>query len=71
MSDLITNQEQLLSDVLNNILPSTKNLYILVGYFYFSGFKDLHDELKDKQIRIGNFPMHSKKDIGKLLSALK
>jgi len=52
MSDLITNQEQLLADVLNNILPSTKNLYILVGYFYFSGFEEIYQNVDGKQIKI-------------------
>ena len=52
MSHLITNQEQLLTDVLNNILPSTKNLYILVGYFYFSGFEEIYKNVEGKQIKI-------------------
>lgn len=52
MSDLITNQDQLLADVLNNILPSTKNLYILVGYFYFSGFEEIYKNVDGKEIKI-------------------
>lgn len=41
-----------LSNSLKNILPQCDRIDALVGYFYFSGFKDLHHELKDKQIRI-------------------
>jgi len=41
-----------LSNNLKNILPNCDKIDALVGYFYFSGFKDLYHELKDKQIRI-------------------
>lgn len=51
-SQFITNQERLLSDVVNNILPSTQKLHALVGYFYFSGFQELYQNLSDKDIRI-------------------
>lgn len=48
----ITNKEQLLKDVINNILPLSNSLDILVGYFYFSGYQSLSEQLKDKNIRI-------------------
>lgn len=48
----ITNQQRLLSDVVNNILPSCQKLHALVGYFYFSGFQELYKNLMDKEIRI-------------------
>ena len=48
----ITNQGKLLSDVVNNILPSANQLYFLVGYFYFSGFQELYSQLKDKHVKI-------------------
>ncbi len=41
-----------LSSSLKTILPNCNKIDALVGYFYFSGFNDLHNELKDKQIRI-------------------
>jgi superfamily II DNA or RNA helicase len=41
-----------LSSNLKSILPNCDRIDALVGYFYFSGFKDLHNELKDKKIRI-------------------
>ena len=41
-----------LSSNLKDILPNCDRIDALVGYFYFSGFHDLHDELKDKQVRI-------------------
>ncbi len=37
---------------LKGTLPKCDRIDALVGYFYFSGFKDLHEELKDKKIRI-------------------
>jgi len=51
-SKFITNQEKLLSDVINHIIPESKGIYFLVGYFYFSGFFKLHHKLKDKQVKI-------------------
>lgn len=48
----ITNQQKLLSDVINNFLPSCDNLYFLVGYFYFSGFQELWQNLHDKKLKI-------------------
>lgn len=41
-----------LSAALKGIIPNCDRIDALVGYFYFSGFKDLHEELRDKQIRI-------------------
>jgi len=51
-SKFITNQEWLLSDVINNIIPESKGMYFLVGYFYFSGFFELYKKLKDKQVKV-------------------
>ncbi|OQY73823.1 MAG: hypothetical protein B6D44_06130 [Ignavibacteriales bacterium UTCHB2] len=48
----ITNQDKLLTEVFNNILPSSKSLYFLVGYFYFSGFEEIYKNVADKNIRI-------------------
>jgi len=48
----ITNQSKLLSEVFNNILPSSKSLYFLVGYFYFSGFEEIYKNIGDKNVRI-------------------
>ena len=48
----ITNQEKFLSEVINNILPSTQKLYVLVGYFYFSGFEELYKTIEDKEVKI-------------------
>ncbi|MEK7534309.1 MAG: hypothetical protein AAB600_03120 [Patescibacteria group bacterium] len=39
-----------LSSSLKIILPKCDRIDALVGYFYFSGFKDLHNELRDKHI---------------------
>ncbi len=51
-AQLITNRDKLLTDVINNILPSSKKLFFLVGYFYFSGFKEIYKNLEDKEIKI-------------------
>lgn len=51
-SSFITNKEKFLSDIINGILPKTDAVDILVGYFYFSGYMQLSEKLKDKQIRI-------------------
>jgi len=51
-NQLITNQEKLLSEVFNNILPSSQHLYFLVGYFYFSGFEEIYNNIEDKAIQI-------------------
>lgn len=51
-SSFITNKEKFLSDIINGILPKTDAVDILVGYFYYSGYIELSEKLKDKQIRI-------------------
>ncbi len=51
-SNFITNKERFLSDIINGILPKTEAVYMLVGYFYYSGYVQLSEKLRDKQIRI-------------------
>lgn len=51
-NQFITNTERLLAEVFNNILPSSKSLYFLVGYFYFSGFEEIYKNIKDKHLKI-------------------
>lgn len=51
-NSFITNKEKFLSDIINGILPKTNAVDILVGYFYYSGYVQLSEKLKDKQIRI-------------------
>lgn len=51
-NSFITNKEKFLSDIINGILPKTNAVDILVGYFYYSGYIQLSEKLKDKQIRI-------------------
>lgn len=49
----ITNEgTNTLSAALKDILPTCDRIDALVGYFYFSGFLDLKEDLKDKKIRI-------------------
>lgn len=51
-NSFITNQDKLLSDIINGILPKSKAVDILVGYFYFSGYKLISENLQDKNVRI-------------------
>jgi ERCC4-related helicase len=51
--NFITNQNnRFLSEIINGIIPKCDNSYFLVGYFYFSGFVELHEQLKDKNLRV-------------------
>lgn len=49
---LIDNRNQTLQDALQNALHSADRIDIAVGFFYFSGFQALANELKDKKVRI-------------------
>lgn len=51
-SSFITNKDKFLSDIINGILPKTDAVDILVGYFYYSGYVKLSENLKSKNIRI-------------------
>ena len=48
----ITNKDKLLSDIINGILPKSQSLDVLVGYFFFSGYKLISEKLIDKHVRI-------------------
>ena len=49
---LINNRNQTLQQALRNTLSTAKQIDITVGFFYFSGFQALANELKDKRVRI-------------------
>jgi len=49
---LIDNKNQTLQDALKNALSTADSVDIAVGFFYFSGFQALFDQLKDKKVRI-------------------
>ncbi len=51
-NSFITNKDKLLSDIINGILPKSQSLDIIVGYFYFSGYKLISEKLIDKHVRI-------------------
>lgn len=51
-NSFITNQEKFLSEIINGILPKCSSVDILVGYFYYSGFDLICENIKDKNIRI-------------------
>ena len=48
----ITNKEETLGSIINDILPRCDNAYFLVGYFYFSGFAELCESLKNVHLRV-------------------
>jgi len=50
--EIIDNKNKKLSDVINNIMPSTKNLYFRTGYFFFSGYKEIYKNLGNKNLKI-------------------
>jgi len=52
MAQFISNEELMLSSVMEDIIPKTEKLHFLVGYFYFSGFHKLYQSIKDKKLRI-------------------
>jgi superfamily II DNA or RNA helicase/HKD family nuclease len=52
LTTLITNEERTMLDALANALQTSDSVDICVGYFYFSGFQLLAEQLKDKKIRI-------------------
>lgn len=49
---LITNDEIPLATLLNETIDNSKDIAILVGYFYFSGFSELHNTIKSHTMRI-------------------
>jgi superfamily II DNA or RNA helicase/HKD family nuclease len=49
---LIDNKNKLMFDALSTALKTAERIDIAVGYFFFSGFNLLAEELKDKKIRI-------------------
>ena len=51
-NSFITNKDKLLSDIINGILPKSHSLDVLVGYFYFSGYKLISEKLIDRHVRI-------------------
>ena len=51
-NSFLTNKDRLLSDIINGILPKSSSLDVLVGYFYFSGYKLISEKLIDKHVRI-------------------
>ncbi len=48
----ITNEKQLLSEVMDGIFPHSDKLFFLFGFFYFSGFEEIYKGLEDKRLKI-------------------
>ncbi len=51
-NQFITNEKQLLSEVMDGIFPYADKLYFLVGFFYFSGFEEIYKNLEGKSLKI-------------------
>ncbi len=51
-TQFITNKERLLGEVMGNMMSHTKALHFLVGFFYFSGFKEIYENVRDKKMRV-------------------
>lgn len=51
-NSFITNQEKFLSEIIKGILPKCSSVNMLVGYFYYSGFDLICENLKNKAVRI-------------------
>lgn len=49
---IIDNEEKIMLDSLKNALRQAEKVDILTAFFYFSGFNELAEELRDKKIRI-------------------
>lgn len=49
---IIDNKTQTMQSALSNTLAAAHKVDISVGYFYFSGFEALAEELKDKHVRV-------------------
>ncbi len=49
---IITNQDKLTKELISTILPTSENLFFLVGYFYFSGWELLFNEITNKNLKI-------------------
>ena len=52
---LIDNENQTLQEALRNALSTTDRIDIAVGYFFFSGFEALAQELEDKKTSTKKF----------------
>lgn len=52
MASIIDNRKKTMLESLQNSLKQAEKVDILTVFFYFSGFNELADDLKDKQIRI-------------------
>ena len=52
MASIIDNREKTMLESLKNSLKQADQVDILTAFFYFSGFNELAEELKDKKIRI-------------------
>jgi len=54
MPELITNEKQELTvkNIANSILPDCDEVFFEVGYFYFSGFEQIYEKLKNIKVKI-------------------
>ena len=49
---IINDANSVLADQINSTLDTSTDISFLVGYFYFSGFAELHKKIGDRKMRI-------------------
>ena len=52
MASIIDNKNKTMLEAFRAALAKSDSVDIMTGYFYFSGFNELAEELRDKKIRI-------------------
>ena len=67
--DVIDNDTKKMADVINNIMPFAENLYFRTGYFFFSGYKEIYKNLKNKKVKI-LVGKDIQKEVGNIISEL-
>nr|MBC8297328.1 hypothetical protein [Pelagibacterales bacterium] len=45
-------REETVKEIIEKILPSSEEFFVMTGYFYFSGYEQIYEQLKNKKVRI-------------------
>ena len=67
--EIIDNRNKKMCDVINDLMPSAETLYFRTGYFFFSGYKEIYKNLKDKKVMI-LVGKEAQRDIGGIMQEL-
>jgi len=71
MGSLIDNKVKIMTEELKIALKDAESIDIMTAFFYFSGFNELAEDLKDKKIRILIGKTIDPKLISKLYATIK